>query len=314
MTQHRFPPLERKSLAVVLLCAFGVASACLNAAASELLSELESANLALVETGNIFKARWMHFRNAGTFVEVRTNGTTNIGGVTRDGSALIMAESAHSGLDSRATRGHVDILRLSTGAILRRFAPDTPAVNLQEADVSADLNSLAIAGTLGPGAYGLYILKSDGYARRLVATTEAESPQSVGISPDGSNIVYDSHGQIFVFDLLANQSRALAYGSFPSWSPDGQWIGYQGSDQLAYLITPDGRTTRSVLGGTAIAAGLRWSPDSRYVLFTARYRGAISVARLSDGQTATLYTSFLGANERRLRWIKGSYRWPGIEP
>src|SRR5713101_2238039 len=58
-------------------------------------------------------------------------------------------------------------------------------------------------------------------------------------SPDGRQFVYDSGGSIRVYDLDKRESREIAAGKAPTWSPDGLWIAFL-EDGAFYAIRPSG--------------------------------------------------------------------------
>jgi Tol biopolymer transport system component len=138
-----------------------------------------------------------------------------------------------------------------------------------------------------------------------VSLPERELLRSIGWSKDGNQIVYDSREQIFIYDLATGLSTPLVSGSAPTWSPDGHWIAYRQPEGAAALISSDRGQAREVLNGIHVARGLRWSPDSRYLLFTNAGTGEISVLDLQDGRTERVILPIDGRDESGLRWVRG---------
>jgi len=101
-------------------------------------------------------------------------------------------------------------------------------------------------------------------------------------SPDGSLIVFNDQGNLWVLDTVSMQTMPLpvanVYGS-PRWSPDGEKITYGISDSAADVsrietldlfdgsitVIADGRL-RTPIDGTVVLLP-QWSPDSSAILF-----------------------------------------------
>jgi eukaryotic-like serine/threonine-protein kinase len=109
------------------------------------------------------------------------------------------------------------------------------------------------------------------------------------LSPDGSRILFRSErdgGSLYAIDTLGGEERKLADdGSFPRFSPDGNWIVFTrlGATGLAidnkmYIMPSQGGEARpflpdygAVIGRTGL--GPVWSPDSKALLFKGARRG-----------------------------------------
>jgi hypothetical protein len=136
-------------------------------------------------------------------------------------------------------------------------------------------------------------------------------------SSDGRTLAYEVSNQIYLFDTTKNSSRLLVRGHDPAWSPDGRLIAYRSIDKQASLITPDGTPVVWPGGLHRIVSAARWSPDSRYVIFSeyvsrpipiigAYYR--LVVCRMSDGATVAVRDFGFGSVQTdNFRWIL-SYR------
>ena len=120
-------------------------------------------------------------------------------------------------------------------------------------------------------------------------------------SPDGKQIVYSvtnpGVAKIRIYDLVRKVSADLAghaTGTYPSWSPDGQWIGLleeenpeSRAEMIYYLVRKQGGTVKILARGGIYDGPLIWSPDSRFVAYVGSHPGSderrLWVRRLEDG-------------------------------
>jgi WD40 repeat protein len=107
----------------------------------------------------------------------------------------------------------------------------------------------------------------------------------IQLSPDLSRTLYPAeHGGITLWDntqgteIWSDSQFENDYGEYIEWSPDSEMVAavnnfYQEKHRLL-LITRDGEVTELVNASTPqpdfYAGSLSWSPDSRYLAFTAR--------------------------------------------
>ena len=132
-------------------------------------------------------------------------------------------------------------------------------------------------------------------------------------SPDDKKLVYELDGGVRLYDSETDRAEDITKGTDPSWSPDGQWIGFRDGD-VYYAMHPDGSARRDlfrVRWGKAVSA-LYWSPDSRIVAYVRELGflqgGALDaevnelrVRRLSDGSEDRLCPD-------NVAWYE-NYRW-----
>jgi len=87
-------------------------------------------------------------------------------------------------------------------------------------------------------------------------------------SPNDRKLVYETGGNVRLYDMDNDLADAVAKGTDPTWSPDGNWIAFRDHDTY-YEMHPDGSGRRKLFHnhwGDAISA-LYWSPDSRIVAY-----------------------------------------------
>jgi dipeptidyl aminopeptidase/acylaminoacyl peptidase len=83
----------------------------------------------------------------------------------------------------------------------------------------------------------LFIMNADGKASHKVDMDTSVPITTIAWSPDGNRMAFGSHegcGEIYLFDLrtkeISNLTNSPADEHSPSWSPDGEWIVYSGSN------------------------------------------------------------------------------------
>jgi len=97
------------------------------------------------------------------------------------------------------------------------------------------------------------------------------------ISPSGKRAALQARGEIFSVPAEKGPTRNLTRTSGirernPVWSPDGRWIAYfsdKTGEMEIYIRPSDGKGNerRVTRGGKVFRFGLKWSPDSKKLLF-----------------------------------------------
>lgn len=128
----------------------------------------------------------------------------------------------------------------------------------------------------------LTVVKPDG-GSPVEVVSGVVAPGQISWSPDGKRIVFpaqvDTASRLMVADIGRTGARPLGdasvVGSDPVWSPDGRTIAFKGGstykDGGVYLVGADGSYPHrlSQVPGTTAFTDVDWSPDSRFVTFTA---------------------------------------------
>ena len=96
---------------------------------------------------------------------------------------------------------------------------------------------------------------------------EAEGQYSTQCFSPKEKFVYSTGTMVRVYDVAEMKSADVgAGGPFPSWSPDGKWLGFDDGKHFVLLNPTTGNRRR--LFSTKDLAGPVWSPDSRYLTYT----------------------------------------------
>jgi hypothetical protein len=109
-------------------------------------------------------------------------------------------------------------------------------------------------------------------AALVVTATLPANASYVAFNPSGEGLVYELHGQI----CTANDdwSGGSCFGgnySYPTWSPDGEWLlftGYAGTGSNLFKARPDGSELTRLTSGTRYSGGGTWSPDGSQIAYT----------------------------------------------
>jgi len=87
-------------------------------------------------------------------------------------------------------------------------------------------------------------------------------------SKDDKELVYQLEGAVRLYSVENDRADAIAKGTDPSWSPDGEWIGFRDGDTY-YVMHAHESLNKELFRnrwGKAVSA-LYWSPDSRIVAY-----------------------------------------------
>src|SRR5260370_15947102 len=117
-----------------------------------------------------------------------------------------------------------------------------------------------------------------------------------------------------VYNIQEKKSWALAEGTGPTWSPDGNWIAFLEGGNY-YMIRTSGKERKLLFKMKEALTPLWWSPDSRFVAYIRRDRlfegswipeeqGRLRVRRLEDNAEDWAANLFVG-HVPSFQWIKG---------
>ena len=166
-------------------------------------------------------------------------------------------------------------LGVIVGGILFRSRPTEPPVveNLtfsgsDSEPVAAPDGRSVVFTSLRDGKRRIWLKQLPAGAEVPVTSGPDSEPR---FSPDGSMIVFSRQqaGKTWVYRaaVVGGESRKLAEGHSPDWSPDGKEIAFVRADSV-WLMQPDGSTEHELHrfeSGNAFLRALRWSPDSRWL-------------------------------------------------
>ena len=128
----------------------------------------------------------------------------------------------------------------------------------------------------------IYAMNADGSNQRRLVKESLNTSDGATWSADGKHIVYSRKGEkgadIYVADSDGTNERRVTndqdkgiYNGSATFSPDGKYIAFYSDNEKSAALTVigvDGKTRRTIL-----AEGYnwypRWSPDSRWLLYTA---------------------------------------------
>ena len=164
---------------------------------------------------------------------------------------------------------------------------------------------LILAVTIGPaGAQPQSLESTDLFKLRSVG--------GVAFSPDGAYLAYTvtnnddpgrPYSQLWIMNLVDEKSIRLSAGNEPSsgpeWSPDSQWIAYQGrsgNESGLMIARPDGSRAKLLAplqwtnhrlpySGKRLA----WSPDAKWIAFVSAVPGPETEEASGDPMVITRY-------------------------
>ena len=127
-----------------------------------------------------------------------------------------------------------------------------------------------LAYAAGPeGAMRIYVRRVDGGRAVRVSGDVAGDHRRPRWSPDGSHLLFQAKGAVWLVPALGGPLRAVipsptgGRALYPDWSPDGQSVAWVQSDSI-FTRALSGGSAR-MLGTLPTAHSLAWSPDGRWI-------------------------------------------------
>jgi Tol biopolymer transport system component len=129
-----------------------------------------------------------------------------------------------------------------------------------------------VSDRAGEGNLDIWVQQVSGGGEPVRLTSHPWDETGPSFSPDGSQIVFRSRGDIYLIAALGGSERLLAKnGQQPRFSPDGQRVAYHvggflGESHL-YVAPVAGGAPTKLETNVAWASLPVWSPDGKYILF-----------------------------------------------
>ena len=109
-----------------------------------------------------------------------------------------------------------------------------------------------------------------------------DSLGGIELSPDGSAVAYTltqgrpgaRRTEIRVIPSAGGESRTIAEGGSPAWSPDAGSIAFFGSGRQLFVVPAAGGEARPLTKHDGYIDRFRWSPDGKLIAFLARPKEA----------------------------------------
>ena len=131
----------------------------------------------------------------------------------------------------------------------------------------------------------IYVMNADGTGQRRLVAASLETSAGATSTPDGKRIVYsrkagENGAHLIVADSDGKNERQLTndgdvYNGSPVFSPDGKAIAFYSDDgtrSALVVVNADGTGRRTVLADGQ-SWYPRWSPDGRWLVYTAAVSG-----------------------------------------
>ena len=178
-------------------------------------------------------------------------------------SAVPAAEAVAAGAQAPA---------LQPATLWRRAMPIAATAVIVGAIAGALMWSLTPPPAAAPGATRFPIVLPDD---KQITTTNG----ALAVSPDGTRVVYVANRQLYIRSMGEVEARPIPGSNigpnFPVFSPDGQWVAFQSSDDLLVKV-PIGGGTPLTLCKAGLLWGASWDGDT--IVFASRNRGILRVS------------------------------------
>jgi Tol biopolymer transport system component len=164
-------------------------------------------------------------------------------------------------------------------AWLKSGAPSPPAVFTQLTfatgatsafpAISREGKILAFASDRDEGGNLDIYIQAIGLGGPVRLTSHGATERQPDISPDGTRIAFQSGrdgGGIYVLSLLSREEKRIAERGFlPRFSPDGNWVSFQGDNKL-FVVPSNGGQAREIPSDLRAGRLPLWTPDGKHLL------------------------------------------------
>ncbi len=182
--------------------------------------------------------------------------------------------------------------------------------------LSRDGGWIAFAAHTSNKPFDIYLMNANSGEPRQITTDSNGFMQTVDLSPDGSQIVYDRADKGFtkpeiaiVSSLGGFSKRIVNLGFSPHWRPDGQRIGYvlvahwgstSGTSEFR-SVKPNGTDDRLEFADTLFEGDFTWAPDGRSICYS---------RRVPEGHFEIFIRDLESKKERQLTSLKKNSFYP----
>jgi Tol biopolymer transport system component len=200
-------------------------------------------------------------------------------------------------------RSGVFVRDIATGREREVVGGDKPRqISYYNPQWSPDGKSLVFESNADPKdkGYAVYTIHADGSGLRKLTPNPVEDVQP-SWSPDGKQIVFSSKrgGQMDLYIMNADGSNPTRLTSMKSggyyqafFSPDGQWIAFQGRPDNAlfaeqiYVIRRDGTGLKELSGQDFSTFGPQWTPNGQWIAAVQQPAVKRTWKEMADGDMA----------------------------
>ncbi len=160
---------------------------------------------------------------------------------------------------------------------------------------SPDGREIAFLRRIPDQSCEIRIVSASGGAERVVGQCDHHHLPSFDWTPDGSGLIFGSHGVyhdrpgLHLLDLASGQLRALEYRASPEnhdfaphYSPDGRWIVFVRNTPVGdfWRLPATGGTAERLTHLDAQILGWDWSPSGRALIYSHHHDNASRLYRL----------------------------------
>ncbi len=257
----------------------------------------------------------------------KTNTWTQFAGWSPDGTQAIIVSGWESRENAAWEEEHKSFRMVDGAWLVDTWLVDVETgkgVNVTAVERVSPYNTGLFFWPNDPQRLGFTALingESKPYSMKLDGTGKQDLSQQAGFaygfsaSPDGKRIAYHQSYQVYLADADGKNATKVEtghpFGFCPTWSPEGQWVEFLSGEHYnchPHLVKRDGTGLRKLADrggykGTMLFLDVpdyhegssdvpTWSPDSRWVYYTAKAGEAVELMRVSlDGKSKQLSRS-----------------------